>query len=359
MKKYFFTTLFLFILVINSSAQTEKKTPVLKMADGQLQSHPVKIFVADANITKEMKPTLELIGLKKNKYDSAGKISNSKYYFEPKTVAVNQTVAYEVDETSITYTGTIMLFDFKNLDIPFYETGLRVLPVLRWDTKIDSLNNNPGIVVGEKEIYLGNPVGGRFYAFLFIIIFFVIVVIIKGKQNRTLDLIRVTEIDMTLSLTQMLLWTLAVGGMVMAYGLMYLSVPDIPDTLIWLMGLSITASAAGHYQNYFMNESESNLSVQGINTTGGKLKPFSGLSSLVCIKTGGVKRLSIAKAQQLFWTLATITLFVVKSSLEGKLWAVPEELVILMGLSQGSYLLRNQMEIKTQANEKAKEGKNN
>lgn len=358
MKKYFFTILFLFILVINSSAQNEEKKPVLKMSDGQLKSHPVKIFVADANITKEMKPTLELIGLKKIKYDSTGKVTHTKYIFDPKTVAVNQTVAYEVDETSITYTGTIMLFDFKNLEIPFYETGLRVLPVLRWNPKKDSLNNDPGIAIGEKEIYLGNPEGGRFYAILFIIVFFVIVVFIKGKQNRTLDLIRISETDMSLSLTQMLLWTLAVGGMVIAYGLMYLSVPNIPDTLIWLMGLSITASAAGHYQNYFLNESESNLSAQAINNAGTKQRPFSGLSSLICIKTGGVKRLSIAKAQQLFWTLATITLFVVKSSLEGKLWAVPEELVILMGLSQGSYLLRNQMEIKTQANEKAKNANN-
>lgn len=171
MKKYFFTILFLFIIVINSSAQNEEKKPVLKMADGQLQSHPVKIFVADASITKEMKPTLELIGLKKQKYDSTGKPTPVRYYFEPKTVAVNQTVAYEVDETSITYTGTILLFDFKNLDIPFYETGLRVLPVLRWIPKKDSLNNDAGIAIGEKEIYLGNPEGGRFYAFLFIIIF--------------------------------------------------------------------------------------------------------------------------------------------------------------------------------------------
>ncbi|OGU36170.1 MAG: hypothetical protein A2068_08070 [Ignavibacteria bacterium GWB2_35_6b] len=360
MKKYFYTILFLFILVINSSAQNEEKKPVLKMSDGQLQSHPVKIFVADANITKEMKPTLELIGLKKTKYDSTGKVTHTKYIFDPKTVAVNQTVAYEVDGTQITYTGTIMLFDFKNLDIKFYESGLRVLPVLRWNPPQDSVNNGPAIAVGEKEIYIGNPEGGRFYAILFIIIFFAFLILIKGKANRTLDLIRISETDMSLSLTQMLLWTLAVGGMVMAYGLMYLSVPDIPDTLIWLMGLSITASAAGHYQNYFLNESESNLSVKVINRTAGKLKWFSGLSSLVCIKTGGVKRLSIAKAQQLFWTLATITLFVVKSSLEGKLWAVPEELVILMGLSQGSYLLRNQMEIKTQEKtkeEKAKEEK--
>lgn len=359
MKKYFFTILFLFILQINSSAQQEEKQPVLKMADGQLQSHPVKIFVADANIGKEMKPTLELIGLKKVKYDSTGKSFPVKYNFEPKTVAVKQTVAYEVDGTSITYTGTIMLFDFKNLDIPFYETGIRVLPVLRWTPGKDSLNNDPGIAVGEKEIYIGNPNGGRFYAILFIIIFFVIVVVIKGRQNRTLDLIRISEMDMSLSLTQMLLWTLAVGGMVIAYGLMYLSVPDIPDSLIWLMGISITASAAGHYQNYFLNESESSLSVQAMKNAGTKPRYFSGLSSLICIKTGGVNRLSIAKAQQLFWTLATITLFVVKSSLEGKLWSVPEELVILMGLSHGSYLLRNQMEIKTQEKDKAKGEKNN
>ena len=49
----------------------------------------------------------------------------------------------------------------------------------------------------------------------------------------------------------------------------------------------------------------------------------------------------MAKAQIFFWTLLTIILFIVKSFLEGNLWEVPYELVIFMGISQGTYIGRN------------------
>ena len=351
MKKNIIPVLLFFVLLVNSAAQNTEQKPLLKMSDGQLVSHPVKIFVANANIDKSMNPKLTLIGLQKVRHTSDGKAYN-KNTFSPQTVACNQTVSIEVDGTPITFIGTLMLFNFNNnsLDMSFYETGMRVLPLLEWTPQKDSVNQKCVTVIGEKEVYLGNPVGGRFWAIISLILFLIIVLIIKGKSNRTLDLIRISGQDMSLSLTQMLLWTLAVGGMVIAYGLMYLSVPDIPDTLIWLMGLSVTASAAGHYQNYLLNAPEDK-------TDKTKRRPFSGLNALVCIKTGGVKRLSIAKAQQLFWTLVTIALFIVKSSLEGKLWSVPEELVILMGLSHGSYLLRNQMEIIDLAKPKKSNGK--
>lgn len=351
MNKNIIPVLLLFFLYINLFSQSDGKKPILKMSDGQVISHPVRIFVANTNITDEMQPVLTLIGLKKIKIISKGK-PVYKDLFSPKTVAENQTVPLSVDENTITYTGTILLFDFSNFDLDFYETGIRVLPVISWISLNDSTKPRLQSVIREKEVYLGNPVGGRFWAFISIVMFFVVIILFKGRNNRTLDLIRVSEDEISLSLTQMLLWTLAVGGMVIAYGLMYLSVPDIPDTLIWLMGLSITASAAGHYQNYFLKAETQvppALTAEGNNIS---YKPFSGIASLVSIKTGGVNRLSIAKAQQLFWTLITIALFIVKSTLEGRLWAVPEELVILMGLSQGSYLLRNQMEIVTSAKDK-------
>jgi len=48
--------------------------------------------------------------------------------------------------------------------------------------------------------------------------------------------------------------------------------------------------------------------------------------------------LSLARAQMVFWTVLTLFLFIVKSILDGNLWAVPWELVALMGLSQVGYL---------------------
>jgi hypothetical protein len=48
--------------------------------------------------------------------------------------------------------------------------------------------------------------------------------------------------------------------------------------------------------------------------------------------------LSLSKAQMLFWTVLLLVLFVSKSILEGQIWAVPWELVALMGFSQAGYL---------------------
>ena len=58
---------------------------------------------------------------------------------------------------------------------------------------------------------------------------------------------------------------------------------------------------------------------------------------------------SIAKAQMLFWTLTTLSLFVVKSLLEGELWDVPTQLVALMGVSQAGFLSRKEMSVAEQS----------
>jgi hypothetical protein len=54
---------------------------------------------------------------------------------------------------------------------------------------------------------------------------------------------------------------------------------------------------------------------------------------------------SIAKIQVLIWTAITLTLFIYLSIKEGELWEVPNELVILMGISQATFLGRQQMAI--------------
>ncbi|MGH6943819.1 MAG: hypothetical protein ACREH6_06330 [Geminicoccaceae bacterium] len=50
------------------------------------------------------------------------------------------------------------------------------------------------------------------------------------------------------------------------------------------------------------------------------------------------RELSLARAQMLFWTALMLVVFVLKSVLEGVVWAVPWEMVALMGLSQAGYL---------------------
>ena len=54
---------------------------------------------------------------------------------------------------------------------------------------------------------------------------------------------------------------------------------------------------------------------------------------------------SIAKIQVFFRAINTLMLFVYLSFNEEKLWDIPSELVILMGISQATFLGRQQMAI--------------
>jgi len=49
-------------------------------------------------------------------------------------------------------------------------------------------------------------------------------------------------------------------------------------------------------------------------------------------------RLSVPKAQMVFWTGIILVLFIAKSLLIGELWEVPWEMVALTGVSQAGYI---------------------
>jgi hypothetical protein len=63
------------------------------------------------------------------------------------------------------------------------------------------------------------------------------------------------------------------------------------------------------------------------------------LADLLCaFEPGQISKLSLAKAQMMFWTLLLVVIFVSKSILDGVIWDVPWPLVALMGFSQAGYL---------------------
>lgn len=351
MKKIFYTFLFLLTSSAALFAQETSSKPILIMDDGQLRSHPVKVFVTDVNITDEMQPVLCLIGINQKTREKYENVLCKGPSFIPFQTATDQTISHDVAGTPITVKGTVMLFDLNEIRIPFYDAGVRVLPVVTWISKKTTLPNNEikldyAEVISEYEIYIGNGTGGIFWTAVLLIGMIGIIFILEWVMDkRPLDLIRIYDGKMSLSLTQMAMWTLAVGGMVFAFGLMHLDVPEIPDSLIALMGLSVATSAAGHYQSHLLKDIKQEIGRKNVNANGKKKRFFSGLSSIINVTVGDKEFPSMAKSQYLFWTVATIILFVYKSSVEGMLWSVPEELIVLMGISQGSYLVRNQMEI--------------
>ena len=141
-------------------------------------------------------------------------------------------------------------------------------------------------------------------------------------------------------LTQMALWTLAVGAVVVGFALVGMRVPHFPDSLVWLMGFATITSAVGHWQGHKLGEKIETVPRQF------EKRPFHVvLTDLLTIPSAqhGQGDLSLAKAQMLFWTVITLGLFIVKSIGEGELWSVPNELVLLMGISQTAFLTRKQM----------------
>jgi hypothetical protein len=133
----------------------------------------------------------------------------------------------------------------------------------------------------------------------------------------------------SLARTQILIWTVAIGAMVLFYGLVRLSVPTIPPTLLALMAMSLVTGGV----TYVSPSSPSSTPARSAQ----EARLFDLVLDFSPAAPQGV--VSIARAQMLFWTLLVVVLFVVKSALDGALWDVPVELVALMGISQAGYVL--------------------
>ena len=135
-------------------------------------------------------------------------------------------------------------------------------------------------------------------------------------------MLRGTDGRLSLSKTQAAVWTVCIGAVVFASGLTRLEPPAVPETLVALMGLSLATRTAC----YLTEESKPKL-----------YRPR--FSDLIRSSEAGRLELSITKAQMLFWTCLVACLFVVKSLMDGVLWDVPWPLVVLMGMSQTTYMV--------------------
>ena len=148
---------------------------------------------------------------------------------------------------------------------------------------------------------------------------------------RPLQLVSGVDGHLSLAQTQVACWTVAVGGVVLGYGMVRLEVPTIPTSLLALMGASLVTGGVGYFKDAQKQEAAA--------TAGPVARRSPALADLLVGFTPGQEpELSLAKAQMLFWTLALLVLFVAKSILDGMIWDVPWPLVALMGFSQAGYL---------------------
>ncbi len=137
---------------------------------------------------------------------------------------------------------------------------------------------------------------------------------------------------LSLAQTQIASWTVVIGSVVVGYGLIRLGIPNIPPSLLALMGASLATGGIAFFQDAQKQQAAVNAGVATARRT-------LALGDLVRVfPSRETPELSLAKAQMLFWTVLLLVLFVSKSILDGAIWEVPWALVALMGFSQAGYL---------------------
>ena len=319
-----------------SARAADTNEPVqLFMPDGQLKSHPLRVFV-DRDITASMKPMLRLTG-----GHAVIRRQESEVQAHPAMlVARHQKSIQMIDGQEVSFTGTLLLFDLRErFHIPFYKAVARVTPTLMWEEPgRGGQGGEVEVTMGPHEVYLGSIVGALGWTFLVIsVLVFGIAGLCVATGKGALNLITAPDGHLSLWRAQLAAWTVAIGSVVFCFGLTRLELPKIPDTLVALMGLSLATGGLSYLAG---NQTEKSVKRGVEPATNRRRSLLKGLSELICdydsAESGG--EISISRTQMLFWTVLMLFLFFIKSIQESGLWAVPWEMVALMGMSQAGYV---------------------
>lgn len=308
----------------------------LYMPDGQLKSHLIRVYVNVDIPRKEMvKLTLHRLGSNvgrdQESVDAGSPVELSRH------VVWNRPATKEEKARNLTFvqgTGTLLLFDLNDKISSFASLGvLRVYPVLSWTKE-----GNPSTgqqrelttAISEESITMGNGLISALWAFVLVGTCVGTIAgttkartgsyfaFLKEPEEIVVGGEKKTVTHLSLWIVQLLIWTLAISGMVLAISLNRSAEVEVPAQLLVLMGLSLTTSGVAAVAKVPTQPSAGFLLVRNTQT--------------------GEAEFSIAKAQMLIWTLLTVSLFVFKSWINGALWEVPWMLVAMMGFSQAGYL---------------------
>jgi hypothetical protein len=317
--------------------------------DGQLISHYFTVFITHP-ITANMNPVLNFTA--SHLVTKPGSLEN--HTFDNPIVAPHQHRVIDVNGVALTLEGTVLMYNLAGHKIEFYKSAQRVLPIISWQEPAATAGQ-PAVeqkMIAEDEMYLGNMIGSTIWTLLVVLIIVGLMLVWSWRKAREItafkprpSLLLITGSDGYLSLwrTQLLAWTLAVGAVVLLFGLLKLHVPEIPETLVALMGMSLltgavsSAKAKKDTPNQTAAAAPTPVPVPPANPANPKKAEFADLISAWNAKLMRVE-LSVPKAQMVFWTIIVLFLFIVKSILLGALWPVPWEMVALTGMSQLGYI---------------------
>jgi hypothetical protein len=303
-------------------AAGSQQTFRLYMPDGQLRSHKLRVYV-EGTILLDQNPRLTLLRSHAGTEAAAGEEKPI-----PASLAVpGQQWTETVDGLEIHPSGTILLFDGSK--VPFgLRPMVRVVPDLQWTE-----NGTERRVLQDREINVADIRATIVWTLLVAGVTTLIIVALAWRTGSG-PVLLLTGVDGHLSLAQaqVACWTIAVGCMVLGYGIVRRDIPDIPSSLLVLMGASLATGGLAYFKDAEKQEAAVALGVEPVQRAwawGDLVRTFSPVEP---------PQLSLAKAQMLFWTVLLLVLFVSKSILDGAIWAVPWPLVALMGFSQAGYL---------------------
>jgi hypothetical protein len=309
----------LLLITYNVCAAEPDTGAELYMRDGQLKSHPVRIFVTH-DISDAMKPRLTLM----TNHAITEAEPNANQEIEPKHIGRWQSMEVNKDEP---LNGTLLLFDLKDYPVPPYKGMTRVLPVLTWEEE-----KNGKIVtrklIGTSEVNIGSIIPAAIWTLAFIALLTTLIITIATRSGRhPIGILRGPSGRLSLAHTQVALWTISIGMMITGYGFLRFDVPDIPESLAVLMGLSIATGGISQWRSH--------TTFKALTSKHYQPRLYNLISE---VDKNGKEVLSLPRAQMVFWTGITLTLFIIKSTLDGVLWQVPWEMVAFMGMSQAGYL---------------------
>jgi len=326
-----------------------KADPIhLYIPDGQLRSSPVRLFV-NRNISMSDKPMLCL-------YSGHALTTKKAAEDRPQPIdfaAPGQSWTENVEGQDVAKSGTVILANASGFPIDWYKPIKRVLAVVLWESGGKRL-----CAVAQAPVNLGNPTIAWIWTIIVsVIVLSCIIALASSRQGSAVRLLCADDGHLSLALTQIAAWTIAVGAVTFFYGLIRFAVPVIPNSILILMGLSLATAGLG---------TAAPPQTAGSGAAPGQpplAAPVAGpppappvaapptpdapaaapvspkLSDLITLfPKDGSAQPSLSRAQMLFWTVLIIVLFVSKSAIDGVLWDVPSGLVALMGFSQAGYV---------------------
>jgi len=305
-----------------ATAGLSEPTLTLYMPDGQLKSHSIRVYLS-RNIQSAQNPRLRLL----RSHAVTKKAIDEAKLFTPGLVASGQEWVESVDGAQVRRSGTLLLFDLSGIDYG-PRAMIRVMPVVSWME-----GGTERVAVGSSEVNVGNIVVAICWTLAVALLALLLVIGLSWRAGgNPLLLLAGADGHLSLAQSQVACWTVAVGSVVLVYGLIRLEIPTIPTSLLALMGASLTTGGIG----YFKDSQKQQATVA---SGAAPIQCAMTIGDLVRVFTAGQPpELSLAKAQMLFWTVLLLVLFISKSILDGAIWEIPWPLVALMGFSQAGYL---------------------